>query len=202
MPRPNLTDFATILDNENMAPLFDLAWGAFKVPDEDAVAKSPAEAREALELYTQSEVNEALSDKVDKSGDTMTGQLVLTNGPILDEHAARKKYVDGEIAKIKNTLTPSQNGWWRDSSTGFMLQWGLVAGAANSVVSITFPLAFPSFCAGVNCASNHLDWWLTVPVYQYTLTTASARTIGAADGVLDQFRPVGPLNITYIAYGW
>ena len=63
MPRPNLTDFATILDNENMGPLFDLAWGAFKVPTEDAVVKSPAEAREALELYTQGEVDD-LIDKL------------------------------------------------------------------------------------------------------------------------------------------
>jgi len=101
MPRPNLTDFATILDNENMGPLFDLAWGAFKVPTEDAVAKSPAEAREALELYTQAEVDQALSDKVNKSGDTMTGHLTLpATDPTLNNHAARKAYVDDQIDKL------------------------------------------------------------------------------------------------------
>ena len=57
MPKPALTDFATILDKENMEPLFDLAWGALKVPDEDAVAKTPAEAREALGLYSTDEVD-------------------------------------------------------------------------------------------------------------------------------------------------
>ena len=57
MPKPALTDFATILDKENMEPLFDLAWGALKVPDEDAVAKTPAEAREALGLYSSDEVD-------------------------------------------------------------------------------------------------------------------------------------------------
>jgi hypothetical protein len=60
MPKPVLTDFATILDKENMEPLFDLAWGALKVPTEDAVAKTPAEAREALGLYSSDEVDALL----------------------------------------------------------------------------------------------------------------------------------------------
>ena len=101
MPKPALTDFATILDKENTEPLFDLAWGAFKVPGEDAVAKTPAEARDALGLSAQVDVDEALSEKVDKSGDTMTGQLTLpATDPTLNDHAVRKAYVDDQIDKL------------------------------------------------------------------------------------------------------
>jgi hypothetical protein len=61
MPKPVLTDFATILTKEKVEPLFDLAWGALKVPTEDAVAKTPAEAREALGLYSSDEVDALLT---------------------------------------------------------------------------------------------------------------------------------------------
>ena len=61
MPKPALTNFSTILDKGNMEPLFDLAWGALKVPDEDAVAKTPAEARDALGLYSSDEVDALIS---------------------------------------------------------------------------------------------------------------------------------------------
>jgi len=89
MPKPALTDFATILDKENMEPLFDLAWGALKVPDEDAVAKTPAEAREALGLYSSDEVDALISAFGVASYETATatdGQTVwqLASEPTLE----------------------------------------------------------------------------------------------------------------------
>jgi len=89
MPKPALTDFATILDKENMEPLFDLAWGALKVPDEDAVAKTPAEARDALGLYSSDEVDALISAFGAASYETALatdGQLIwqLSSAPILE----------------------------------------------------------------------------------------------------------------------
>ena len=89
MPKPVLTDFATILDKENMEPLFDLAWGALKVPDEDAVAKTPAEAREALGLYSSDEVDALISAFGAASYETATatdGQQIwqLASAPIFE----------------------------------------------------------------------------------------------------------------------
>ena len=55
MPKPALADFATILNKDNTEPLFDLAWGVFQIA-EDATAKTPAEARGALNVYSQDEV--------------------------------------------------------------------------------------------------------------------------------------------------
>ena len=89
MPKPVLVDFATILDKENMEPLFDLAWGALKVPDEDAVAKTPAEAREALGLYSSDEVDALIAAFGSASYETATAtadQTVwqLSNTPTLE----------------------------------------------------------------------------------------------------------------------
>ena len=89
MPKLTLTDFATILDKENMEPLFDLAWGALKVPDEDAVAKTPAEAREALGLYSSDEVDALIAAFGAASYETALatdGQLIwqLSSAPTLE----------------------------------------------------------------------------------------------------------------------
>ncbi len=59
-------------------------------------------------------ITTSIGEKVSKSGDTMTGDLVLAGAPTLDLHAATKKYVDDEIAATKyavnNTLLePTSN---------------------------------------------------------------------------------------------
>ena len=193
MPKPTIVDFSTLFTAAIVQPLCDLAWDVFGSDTEDRPVNTVDEARKKLKA-------------VALAGDTMTGPLTLPGtDPTLNNHAARKAYVDKKVEEINNpdnALTKQQNGWWRDPSTGFMLQWGLVASAANGVVDIRFPLAFPSFCAGVNCSSKHRDWLLTVPVYEYTVATASARTVGTSESYPDQFRAAGPLTVTYIAYGW
>ena len=60
-------------------------------------------------------ITTSIGEKVAKSGDTMTGALVLSGAPTLDLHAATKKYVDdaeaaantytdGEIATVNSTI--------------------------------------------------------------------------------------------------
>lgn len=60
-------------------------------------------------------ITTSVGEKVAKSGDTMTGALVLSGAPTLDLHAATKKYVDdaeaaantytdGEIATVNSTI--------------------------------------------------------------------------------------------------
>lgn len=61
-----------------------------------------------------STITTSIGTKVSKSGDTMTGDLVLAGAPTLDLHAATKKYVDDTVAATKyaanNTLlTPTSN---------------------------------------------------------------------------------------------
>ena len=140
MPKPVIEDFATILTKENMGPLFDTVWDAL------AAAKTPEEARGAAalnvyskdEVYTQDETDALVTSKVERDGDTMTGPLTLpAMDPALDNHAARKAYVDSRVGEVTNTILKANPGWWKDEKTGFLVQWG--EGVAGNY---TFPVAF------------------------------------------------------------
>jgi len=138
MSKPVIEDFATILTKENMGPLFDTVWDALEA------AKTPEAARDALsvyskdETYTQEETDALVTSKVERDGDTMLGPLTLQAiDPTLDNHAARKAYVDSRVDEVTNTILKADPGWWKDEKTGFMVQWG-----ASSAGTITFPVAF------------------------------------------------------------
>jgi hypothetical protein len=52
-------------------------------------------------------ITTSIGEKVAKSGDTMTGDLVLSGAPTLDLHAATKGYVDTEIADAISAAAPT-----------------------------------------------------------------------------------------------
>jgi hypothetical protein len=52
-------------------------------------------------------ITTSIGEKVAKSGDTMTGALVLSGDPTLDLHAATKQYVDDEIADAITAAAPT-----------------------------------------------------------------------------------------------
>jgi hypothetical protein len=105
---------------------------------------------------------------VKKSGDTMTGPLVLPAAPTADLQAATKAYVDGFVKKsgdtmtgpivlsanptaalqaapkqyVDGTLVTSANGYTR-LPNGLILQWGTGASAGSyAVQTIAYPIAF------------------------------------------------------------
>ncbi|EIL0034942.1 hypothetical protein LK549_002643 [Salmonella enterica] len=53
-----------------------------------------------------------------------------------------------------NIIYLAQNGWFKDSSTGFLIQWGEVIRAGNGTW-VNFPVAFPSVCFGVFLTLNN-----------------------------------------------
>ena len=53
-----------------------------------------------LKIYDGSAWRSESGTFVDTAGDTMTGQLNLVGDPVADDHAARKKYVDDQIAGL------------------------------------------------------------------------------------------------------
>lgn len=65
-------------------------------------------------------IDKTLSDKnfLQKSGGTMTGNLILNANPTANLGAATKQYVDTNINNVKTALTPvfgdlSKNGWFK-----------------------------------------------------------------------------------------
>lgn len=54
----------------------------------------------------------------------------------------------------KNTAALSAGGgWWQDSSTGLIMQMGMVNRTGTST-TVAFPEAFPNFCMGVLVSLN------------------------------------------------
>jgi len=94
MPKPNIIDRETILNNGNIQPLADLVWDVFAHPSEDRPVSTVEEARDKLEV-------------VAREGDTMTGPLTLpSTDPTQDDHAARKAYVDAQLDARLDALYP------------------------------------------------------------------------------------------------
>ncbi|EIX6431188.1 phage tail protein [Salmonella enterica] len=52
-----------------------------------------------------------------------------------------------------NSASKASNGWFKDSNTGMIFQWGIVSGGGSGV-NINFPLAFTSSCTNVQ-ATHH-----------------------------------------------
>ena len=51
---------------------------------------------------------------------------------------------------LKNTASKGVNGWYKDSSTGIIRQWGIVNVTDNNVVTANFPIPFPAACASLS----------------------------------------------------
>ena len=67
--------------------------------------------------------------------------------PSSADHLTRKDYVDGAI-NSSTTLSSNLNGYWKDNSTGFIIQWGhvdvSVEGEGDHDGSSSYPIAFPN----------------------------------------------------------
>ncbi|ELY4673265.1 phage tail protein [Cronobacter muytjensii] len=53
--------------------------------------------------------------------------------------------------QAKNTANRASNGWYKDTSTGLIIQWGVASRAADST-RITFPIAFPNACLNIQAS--------------------------------------------------
>lgn len=52
----------------------------------------------------------------------------------------------------KNTVSKAANGWFKDTSTGMIIQWGYLSSASSG---LTFPTAFPSACTSITITNAH-----------------------------------------------
>ncbi|ELY8039295.1 hypothetical protein SOP30_004419, partial [Salmonella enterica] len=108
------------------------------------------------EFYSPGEVH-AGSARLATDGDT--GGAVwdgLLSAWLNRQFAVRDNNINARatIDWVRQTFTTAniiylvQNGWFKDSSTGFLIQWGEVLRAGNGTW-VNFPVAFPSTCLGI-----------------------------------------------------
>lgn len=71
----------------------------------ESVSYEPSSSSELTGSTVASIINELENLKISKSGDTMTGVLILSgSNPNNENEAVTKKYVDTEIVNIKNEI--------------------------------------------------------------------------------------------------
>ena len=75
------------------------------------------------------------------------GNANCDTSPSSAAHLTRKDYVDGAINSA-TTLSSGLNGYWKDNSSGLIVQWGKVdvsnAGGGDADGSTNYPIAFPT----------------------------------------------------------
>ncbi len=52
----------------------------------------------------------------------------------------------------KNTASKAGNGWFKDTSTGVIIQWGYLG---NASAGLTFPISFPSACTSITITNAY-----------------------------------------------
>ncbi|MCM7309058.1 hypothetical protein M8Q10_10930 [Enterobacter cloacae] len=65
---------------------------------------------------------------------------------------AGQAYTKGESDaryQLKNTASRAANGWFKDTTTGMIYQWGRNASSVVGNTTVTFPIAFPNACLNV-----------------------------------------------------
>ena len=84
-------------------------------------------------------INKTLSDKnfLQKSGGTMTGNLILNANPTANLGAATKQYVDTNVNNVKTALTPvfgdlSKNGWFKFGDFTRLDSYGYICNGSHS----------------------------------------------------------------------
>lgn len=79
--------------------------------------------------------------------------------------------------QAKNTASKAANGWYKDTSTGIITQWGYLS---NAGAGLTFPTAFPSACTSITITNAHTraDYSISVKSLSRTGATFNSENNG------------------------
>jgi len=75
---------------------------------------------------------------------SLTNELTI-NGELVPSNYAN---FDAKYQKI-NTASKAANGWFKDTNTGMIFQWGHNTSSVVGNATVTFPIAFPNACLNV-----------------------------------------------------
>lgn len=88
---------------------------------------------------------------------------------------------DTRFQKI-NTSSKAANGWFKDTNTGMIIQWGIQSSGGNGTFGVTFPVAFPSVAVSVSMTRNASNDSPTCSVYNVSRTGFTARQADGGSG--------------------
>lgn len=101
---------------------------------------------DAARPYMRHRVSNAVV-QLAKAGDSYT-KAESDNGYMAKTGAYTKGESDTRY-QLKNTASRAANGWFKDTTTGMIYQWGRNASSVVGNTTVTFPIAFPNACLNV-----------------------------------------------------
>lgn len=96
-------------------------------------------------------------------------------------------------------LSPQTNGYYIDSSSGLVIQWGFVERPANTMTALIYPIAFPNACLNATAcigASISVNGYHTVGIQQDPSQPRTRALITVATNVANE-----SLGVFWIAVG-
>lgn len=134
------------------------------------------------------------------NGDITINKLALANFANFDARYYTKSqsdagympktgaYTKGESDaryQLKNTASRATNGWFKDTTTGMIYQWGRNTSSVVGNTTVTFPIAFPNACLNVqntlirNSGSAGERPWGFVTSFNNTSVNLSSDALGS-----------------------
>ncbi|WBA58483.1 hypothetical protein O7C57_07905 [Providencia sp. 21OH12SH02B-Prov] len=113
-----------------------------------------------------------------------------------DVGAYTKAEVDNKIGAMggKNTASKAARGWWKDASTGIIIQWGSDLTQKDTLKKFTFHTQFPNACFSVTATMNNATGNEAINVREFTKDYFSAIGINGRGSWWD-------FHFTWIAIG-
>ena len=71
-------------------------------------------------------------------------ELTDTVGVSIPALSADMDIIDTQIKGLANTALLAGNGYFKDKTTGFIIQWGNLTITSSNGSRVTFPIAFPT----------------------------------------------------------
>ncbi|MEQ4671379.1 MULTISPECIES: gp53-like domain-containing protein [Providencia] len=114
----------------------------------------------------------------------LSADITLTAG---DVGAYTKAEVDNKINSTggKNSASKAASGWWKDSSTGIIIQWGTSTTQKDTLKNFIFPTQFPNACFSVTTTMNNASKNEVINVRSFTKDFFSAIGINGVGGWWD-----------------
>lgn len=81
------------------------------------------------------------------------GQIKPGNYENFDNRFYTKSLANSTFQKV-NTASKGSRGWFKDSNTGMIFQWGIESVSGATTRTLSFPVSFPTGCASLTVSNN------------------------------------------------
>ena len=173
---------ADLLDGYHTGPTSGNMWGIIPVVQSNGV----------MEVGRYIDFHESDTDVDDYDGRLYVSgtELYYTKRG----NSAKRVLTTDDLASIGTIISKAENGYWKDTSTGMIIQWGTAKSIGDEAYrTVTFPVSFPSACRSFTATPITTGFSVT-PVSSVNTSSARIRHIKSGSSTT--------INAYWIAVGY